>query len=189
MKQFLLATRPEEVSKAPKQSPLSVPQILMICQQVAVGMEYLAKQFIHKDLAARNCLISSSFKIKISCPCLSLDTYSQEYYNHESRIVPLRWAPKEAVIGNSWSSKSDIWSFGVLVWEVFNKAELPYSEICNEDVLHKLKVGELKLSTLKDAPESLVKLLEKCWSQNLNDRPSFSEAVAAFVELSVAVEM
>lgn len=185
----MLATRPEEISKAPKQSPLSVPQILMICQQVAVGMEYVTKQFTHKDLAARNCLISSSFKIKISCPCLSLDTYSQEYYHHESRIIPLRWAPKEAVIGNSWSTKSDVWSFGVLVWEVFSKAELPYSEISNEDVLQKLKNDELKLSAMKDIPETLVKLLEKCWLPNPIDRPSFSEAVATFVELSVAVEM
>ncbi|GIY43566.1 inactive tyrosine-protein kinase 7 [Caerostris darwini] len=189
LKQFLLATRPEEVSKAPKQSPLSVPQNLMICQQVSVGMEYLAKQFIHKDLAARNCLISSSLKIKISCPSLSLDTYAQEYFQHESKVIPLRWVSPEVIIGNNWSTKNDIWAFAVLVWEVFNKAEMPYTEMSNEEVFQKLQAGKLKLSILEDTPETLVKLLEKCWSQNPNDRPSFSEVVAVFVELSVAVQM
>ncbi|KAF8784423.1 Inactive tyrosine-protein kinase 7 like protein [Argiope bruennichi] len=189
LKQFLLATRPEEVSKAPKQAPLSVPQNLIICQQVAVGMEYLAKQFTHKDLAARNCLISSNMKIKISSPCLSLDTYAQEYFQYQSKVIPLRWAPSEAVMGNNWSAKSDVWSFACLVWEVFNKAELPYLEMSNEDVLQKLQAGKLKLSIPEEAPESLVKLLERCWSQNPSERPSFSEVVAVFVELSVAVQM
>ncbi|GFR03939.1 hypothetical protein TNCT_541111, partial [Trichonephila clavata] len=69
LKQFLLATRPEVMSRALKQSPLSVAQNLMICRDIAVGMEYLAKHFIHKDLATRNILISSDLKIKVSCPC------------------------------------------------------------------------------------------------------------------------
>lgn len=162
----------------------------MICQQVAVGMEYIAKQqFVHKDLAARNCLISSNLKIKISCPCLSMDTYSQEYYHSKSRVIPIRWAPAEAAIGDNWSTKSDVWSFAVLVWEVFYKAELPFLEMSNEEVIQKLQEGDLKLSAPDDAPESLVKLLEKCWSSNANDRPSFSEVVAVFVELSVAVQV
>ncbi|XP_054709751.1 inactive tyrosine-protein kinase 7-like [Uloborus diversus] len=190
LKQFLLATRPEEITKGPKQSPLSVPQNLMICQQVAVGMDYVAKQqFFHKDLAARNCLISSSLKIKISCPCLSLDTYSQEYYQYKSKVIPLRWASPEAVISDNWSIKSDVWSFAVLIWEVFHKAELPFSDMSNDEVMQKLQAKELKISLPNDAPDSLVKLIDKCWSQNPNDRPTFSEIVTVFVELSVAVQV
>lgn len=185
----MLATRPEEVTKSPKQCPLSIPQNLMICQQVAVGMEYISKfQFVHKDLAARNCLISSSLKIKISCPCLSMDTYSQEYYHSKSRVIPVRWAPAEAAIGDNWSTKSDVWSFAVLVWEVFHKAELPFLEMSNEEVIQKLQEGDLKHSPPENAPDSLVKLLMRCWSANASDRPSFSEVVAVFVELSVAVQ-
>ncbi|XP_035227306.1 tyrosine-protein kinase-like otk [Stegodyphus dumicola] len=190
LKQFLLATGPDDASKGPKQSPLSVSQNLMICQQIALGMEYITKQqLVHKDLAARNCLVSSNLKIKISCPCLSLDTYSQEYYHCESRIVPLRWAPAEAVIADTWSVKSDVWSFAVLVWEIFYKAELPYLEMSNEDVMQKLQGGELKLCMPKDAPEVLVKLLNKCWSENPSDRPSFSEVVTVLTEVNLSVQV
>ncbi|GFY42956.1 inactive tyrosine-protein kinase 7 [Trichonephila inaurata madagascariensis] len=189
LKQFLLATRPEGMSRALKQAPLSVAQNLMICRDIAVGMEYLSKHFIHKDLATRNILISSDFKIKVSCPCLSMDTYAQEYYHHESRILPLRWTPFEVIKEDKWSTKSDVWAFAIMVWEIFSKAELPYADMANEDIIQKLHVGKLTLSIPENMPSKLVKLMERCWSQNPNERPFFPEIAEIFTDLFIAAQM
>ncbi|PRD36426.1 UNVERIFIED_CONTAM: Ptk7 [Trichonephila clavipes] len=189
LKQFLLATRPEGMSRALKQSPLSLAQNLMICRDIALGMEYLSKHFIHKDLATRNILISSDFKIKVSCPSLSMDTYAQEYYHHESRILPLRWTPFEVIKQDKWSTKSDVWAFAIMVWEIFSKAELPYADMANEDIIQKLHVGKLTLSIPENMPSKLVKLMERCWSQNPNERPFFPEIAEIFSELFIAAQM
>ncbi|GFS45045.1 inactive tyrosine-protein kinase 7 [Nephila pilipes] len=189
LKQFLLATRPDDIAGAPKQTPLTIDQNLMICREIAIGMEYLAREFVHKDLATRNILIFSNLKIKISCPCLCKDTYDQEYYQHESRILPLRWVPLEVITENDWSTKSDAWSFATLVWEVFNKAELPYGHMTNEEVYQTRLANEIALFVSEDFPAQLIELLQRCWLRNPNARPFFPEISSVLAELYVASQM
>lgn len=178
LKQFLLATRKDHSTNGPKPSPPTTADMIGFCHQAALGMENLSNcRFTHKDLAARNCLISSKFNLKISCVGLSQDTYAQEYYLYHNRSIPLRWAPAEAVLEDEWSTKSDVWSYAVLVWEIFNQAELPFCELSDNKVFQLLKKQQLQWQTPHGAPGPLCSLLNQCWNQSPKDRPSFSEIV------------
>ncbi|XP_035226737.1 inactive tyrosine-protein kinase 7-like isoform X2 [Stegodyphus dumicola] len=186
LKQFLLATRRDNSRKGPRPPPLNVPQILGICHQVATGMEYLSNQrFTHKDLATRNCLVTSRLNIKISFPSLSRDTYAEEYFMYRNRTLPIRWAPAEAILEDEWSTKSDVWSFAVLVWELFTQADLPFSEHSDEIVLKLLNSGELRWKPPSGAPSSLCSLLLTCWSSCARDRPTFTDVVLKIGQVTV----
>ncbi|XP_067142021.1 inactive tyrosine-protein kinase 7-like isoform X1 [Centruroides vittatus] len=176
LKQFLLATRKDSPRKGPKPPPLSTAQIIGICHQVSLGMEYLSNhRFVHKDIATRNCLVSSRLNVKISSPSLSKDTYAQEYFKYQNKVIPLRWTSAEAALEDEWSTKSDVWSFAVLVWEVLTQANLPFSDKTDESILQSLKQRELTLLPPANTPEPLVEILQKCWFSNPKERPSFSD--------------
>lgn len=186
LKQFLLATRRDNQRKGPKPPPLNIPQILGICHQIATGMEHLSNQrFTHKDLATRNCLVTSRLNIKISFPSLSRDTYAEEYYVYRNRTVPLRWAPAEAILEDEWSTKSDVWSFAVLVWELFMQAMLPFSEHSDEVFLRLLNSGELRWKPPSGSPLTLNSLLMTCWSSCARDRPTFTDVVYRLGQVTV----
>ncbi|GFS70215.1 inactive tyrosine-protein kinase 7 [Nephila pilipes] len=186
LKQFLLATRRDNTRKGPKPPPLNVPQILGVCHQIATGMEYLSNQrFTHKDLATRNCLVTSRLNIKISFPSLSMDTYGAEYYLYRNRTLPIRWAPAEAILEDEWSTKSDVWSFAVIVWELFTQADLPFDELSNEAILRLMNIGELRWRPPNGAPSSLCSLLMTCWSISARDRPTFTDVVHKIGQVTV----
>lgn len=132
-----------------------------LCTQVALGMEHLSNgRFVHRDLAARNCLVSAQRQVKVSSLSLSKDVYNRsgiltgdwegvkwhqvslpacparsEYYHFRQAWIPLRWMPPEAVLEDEFSTKSDVWSFGVLMWEVFTHGEMPYTPLADDEVL------------------------------------------------------
>ena len=109
-------------------------------------MNYLSSaQLVQQDLATRNCIITSLLKIKISCPKLSKDTYSNDYVNINNRDIPLRWSSHEAIFTNNWFSKSGVWSFGILVWEVLNQPQLPFYKKSDKIIFQLLKKNQLKL--------------------------------------------
>ncbi|XP_068084846.1 inactive tyrosine-protein kinase 7 [Anabrus simplex] len=188
LKQFLLATRGGKEttrSKSPRPPQLSVTQIIQLASQVAQGMEHIANhRFIHKDLAARNCLIASNLTVKVSLVGLSKDTYSKEYCKHHNQIIPLRWLPYEAVFEDEYSTKSDVYMFGCLVWEMFHQGELPFAKMSDDAVKSALKKHELQLKPHKAAPQSLQTLLLSCWAKSPRDRPTFNELVVTISEIS-----
>ncbi|XP_060519446.1 tyrosine-protein kinase-like otk [Cylas formicarius] len=170
LKKFLVAT------KGDSPPPLTTGQSVGIVHQLSRGMEHLAhNRMIHKDLAARNCLVTSTLVVKIGMPRLSRDPYSQEYCKHINQVIPLRWLPYEAVYEDEYSTKSDVYSFGVVIWEVFSQGELPHPKINDNTFLTKLKEKKLEWKSHPSTPEPLQKLQDACLDVDPQKRPSFGQ--------------
>lgn len=152
-------------------------------------MEHISNyRFVHKDLATRNCLISSGLKIQVSNPSLCRDTYASEYYKFRNQYVPIRWLPSEAVLEDDFSTKTDVWSFACLVWEVIHQAAIPLSHLSNEKVVECLERKNVfwEPSQIQSfpIPQRLKQLLIQCWDTNPKNRPSFSSIVITLSEIS-----
>lgn len=177
LKQYLLATRSDNGRRISRVPPLSTGQKLNMCHQVALGLEHLSNhRFIHRDIASRNIMLTSSLNLKISSMSMCRDAYVCEYYPLNQNLIPLRWLPPEAALENDYSTKSDVWSFGVFVWEVFHLADLPYVNMSDEEVLKRLKVGDLQLDISSElCPMEMTELIHKCLNECPRERPQFSE--------------
>ncbi|XP_017889172.1 tyrosine-protein kinase-like otk [Ceratina calcarata] len=192
LKQFLIASRKDNTSspthetKQPRAPQLSVAQILSLSNQAAKGLKHIAdNRLVHKDIAARNCLIASNLTIKISLPCMTKEPYQQEYTKHRNQVIPLRWLPYEAVYEDEFSTKSDVYSFSCLVWEMFHQGELPFIKMNDESVLAALKAQTLVWKPHKAAPPALQELQAQCWAKDPRERPTFDEVVSKIGEIVV----
>nr|KAF6507482.1 protein tyrosine kinase 7 (inactive) [Rousettus aegyptiacus] len=174
LKQFLRISKSKDEKL--KSQPLSTKQKVALCTQVALGMEHLSNnRFVHKDLATRNCLVSAQRQVKVSALGLSKDVYNSEYYHFRQAWVPLRWMSPEAILEGDFSTKSDVWAFGVLMWEVFTHGEMPHGGQTDDEVLADLQAGKAKLPQPEGCPSKLYRLMQRCWAVSPKDRPSFSE--------------
>ncbi|XP_029926803.1 inactive tyrosine-protein kinase 7 [Myripristis murdjan] len=182
LKQFLRISKSKD--EKVKSQPISTKTKVSICAQVAQGMEHLSNhRFVHKDLAARNCLINGQRHVKVSALSLSKDVYNSEYYHYRQAWIPLRWLPAESIFEDDFSTKSDVWAFGVLMWEVFSLGEMPYTKLNDDEVLEGLQTGKLKLPVPEGCPSKVYKLMVRCWAPSLKERPSFTDIVHALGEL------
>uniref|UniRef100_A0A673T593 Protein tyrosine kinase 7 (inactive) n=1 Tax=Suricata suricatta TaxID=37032 RepID=A0A673T593_SURSU len=174
LKQFLRISQSKDEKL--KSQPLNTKQKVSLCTQVALGMEHLSNnRFVHKDLAARNCLVSAQRQVKVSALGLSKDVYNSEYYHFRQAWVPLRWMSPEAILEGDFSTKSDVWAFGVLMWEVFTHGEMPHGGQADDEVLADLQAGKARLPQPEGCPSKLYRLMQRCWALSPKDRPSFSE--------------
>ncbi|XP_068040421.1 proto-oncogene tyrosine-protein kinase ROS isoform X1 [Anomalospiza imberbis] len=164
------------------QSPLlRVTDLLDICLDVCKGCVYLEKMhFIHRDLAARNCLVSekeygrSSRIVKIGDFGLARDVYKNDYYRKRGEgLLPVRWMAPESLIDGVFTSRSDVWAFGILVWETLTLGQQPYPGFSNTEVLHHVRSGG-RLESPNNCPDDLCDLMTRCWSQEPHNRPTFS---------------
>lgn len=104
-------------------------------------------------------------------------------------MLPLRWLPHEAVFEDDFSTKSDVYSYGALVWEIFTQAELPFHRKTDNDVMSALQNHELHWKIPKNCTPSMTALLGRCWADSPRDRPTFSQIVLAISEMKVDTEM
>ncbi|XP_067340148.1 tyrosine-protein kinase transmembrane receptor ROR2 [Channa argus] len=157
-------------------STLEQADFLHVITQIAAGMEYLSsQQVIHKDLAARNILVFDKLSIKIMDLGLFRDVYSADYYNlMGTSSFPIRWMSSEALMYGKFSTDSDIWSFGVLLWETFSYGLQPYCGYSNQDVIDMIRNHQL-LSCPDDCPAWIYSLMLECWSEFPARRPRFKD--------------
>ncbi|XP_076132215.1 inactive tyrosine-protein kinase transmembrane receptor ROR1 [Alosa pseudoharengus] len=157
-------------------SSLDHGDFLHLATQVAAGMEYLAAHFVvHKDLAARNVLVGEQLHVKISDLGLSRELYTSDYYRVQpNALLPIRWMPPEAIAYGKFSSDSDIWSFGVLLWEVFSFGLQPYYGCSNQEVIEMVRKRQL-LPCPEDCPPRVYTLMTECWHEGPARRPRFKD--------------
>ncbi len=153
-------------------------------------MSYLFSQrIIHGDLATRNCLVSSDLRVKISDLGIGHDLYGADYYDNGTQLLPIRWMPPELLMssdeGPHFSLYSDIWSFGVLCWEVFTFARLPYEDLNDEQVLEDVPNGLSLPVPMEGCPLSLYAVMQDCWRRAPSERPHFSKLCAAIHSLEL----
>ncbi|XP_077672607.1 muscle, skeletal receptor tyrosine-protein kinase isoform X1 [Eretmochelys imbricata] len=148
---------------------------LGIAKQVAAGMAYLSeRKFVHRDLATRNCLVGENRVVKIADFGLSRNIYSADYYKaNENDAIPIRWMPPESIFYNRYTTESDVWAYGVVLWEIFSYGMQPYYGMAHEEVIYYVRDGNV-LSCPDDCPLELYNLMRLCWSKLPSDRPSFA---------------
>ncbi|XP_057339629.1 tyrosine-protein kinase Btk29A isoform X2 [Microplitis mediator] len=151
----------------------NVGYLLDICIQVCRGMAYLERRnYIHRDLAARNCLVGSENVVKVADFGLARYVLDDQYTSSGGTKFPIKWAPPEVLNYTRFSSKSDVWAYGVLMWEVFTCGKMPYGRLKNAEVVDRVQRG-LILEKPKACVKEVYEVMRKCWAHCPEVRPSF----------------
>ncbi|XP_011637649.1 proto-oncogene tyrosine-protein kinase ROS isoform X2 [Pogonomyrmex barbatus] len=171
---------------------LRLQDLLAMCEDVARGCRYLEElHFVHRDLACRNCLVSARDRenrvVKIGDFGLARDIYKNDYYRKEGEgLLPVRWMAPESLVDGVFTSQSDVWAFGVLMWEITSLGQQPYPARTNLEVLHYVRAGG-RLPKPLNCPSTLHQLMLRCWSA-ADARPSFKICLESIIVLRSHIE-
>ncbi|XP_076613714.1 tyrosine-protein kinase Fer isoform X1 [Chaetodon auriga] len=158
-----------------KKDELKTKQLVRFSVDAAAGMAYLeSKNCIHRDLAARNCLVGEGSVLKISDFGMSRQEDDGIYSSSGLKQIPIKWTAPEALNYGRYSSESDVWSYGILLWETFSLGICPYPGMTNQQAREQVEKG-YRMACPQRCPDDVYKVMQRCWQYNPEDRPKFSE--------------
>ncbi|KAI5144315.1 Tyrosine-Protein Kinase Fer [Manis pentadactyla] len=158
-----------------KKDDIKLKQLVKFSLDAASGMSYLeSKNCIHRDLAARNCLVGENNILKISDFGMSRQEDGGVYSSSDLKQTLIKWTAPEALNYGRYSSESDVWSFGILLWETFSLGVCPYPGMTNQQAREQVERG-YRMSAPQHCPEDIFKIMMKCWDYKPENRPKFSE--------------
>ncbi|KAM9861075.1 tyrosine-protein kinase Fes/Fps [Aulostomus maculatus] len=162
------------------EGPSLTPKMLVkMTENVAAGMEYLeTRKCIHRDLAARNCLVAEKNVVKISDFGMSRQQEDGVYSAEGGlRQIPVKWTAPEALNYGRYTTESDVWSFGVLLWETFSLGMTPYTSMNNQQTREEVEKG-YRMPAPHGCPTGISRLMSSCWQYEPRNRPSFKDLQA-----------
>ncbi|XP_065174436.1 uncharacterized protein LOC135804483 [Sycon ciliatum] len=161
-------------------------------RQIAEGMAFLTHmRMIHRDLATRNILVDRGKVLKVSDFGMTRDVYEdpdEVYIKTTGGKVPIRWMSIEALTLRTYSSESDMWAFGVVLWEIATLAKFPYSGIQNRELISELR-GGMRMEKPRGCPDETYEIMLQCWNEDPDRRPRFSELVTVFEDLPQKLDL
>uniref|UniRef100_A0A8C7I584 receptor protein-tyrosine kinase n=1 Tax=Oncorhynchus kisutch TaxID=8019 RepID=A0A8C7I584_ONCKI len=177
-----------KLAEANNPQAISQQDLVHMAIQIACGMSYLARrEVIHKDLASRNCVIDDSMQVKICDNALSRDLFPMDYHclgDNENR--PVRWMALESLLNHDFSSASDVWAFGVTLWELMTLGQTPYVDIDPFEMAAYLKDG-YRIAQPINCPDELFAVMACCWALDPEERPKFQQLVQCLTEFHAAL--
>jgi fyn-related kinase len=152
---------------------MKVPQLIDMGSQVASGMAFLENaNYIHRDLAARNILVADNRVCKVADFGLARVIDEDIYEAHTGAKFPIKWTAPEAAMYSRFTIKSDVWSFGILLYEIITYGRFPYPGMTNAEVLEKIQTG-YRMASPPNCPKNLHDIMLECWREDPNSRPTF----------------
>eukprot|EP00063_Salmo_salar_P030102 XP_014004937.1 PREDICTED: focal adhesion kinase 1-like isoform X1 [Salmo salar] len=157
---------------------LDLASLILYAFQLSTALAYLeSKRFVHRDIAARNVLVSSVDCVKLGDFGLSRYMEDSSYYKASKGKLPIKWMAPESINFRRFTSASDVWMFGVCMWEILIYGVKPFQGVKNNDVIGRIENGE-RLAMPHNCPPTLYSLMTKCWAYDPSKRPCFTELKA-----------
>uniref|UniRef100_A0A914HVK6 receptor protein-tyrosine kinase n=1 Tax=Globodera rostochiensis TaxID=31243 RepID=A0A914HVK6_GLORO len=190
--EYMLYGSLDQFLRSNSNGKLSICQMIKLLQGIASGMKYLNdKGYVHRDLAARNVLVDDRLTCKIAdfglsrglrkCvsgnACDGCESFEQqgEYTTQQGGKIPIRWTAPEAIMQHKYTTASDVWSFGVVMWEVMSFGERPYWDWTNHRVIQEVVHNGFRLPSPQDTPKRLYEMMLACWQAERHKRPTFAD--------------
>ena len=177
LKTCLCNSRPDSESESRFQS-IDFDVLIDMAVQIANGLAYLHENnILHKDVGTRSCFVENDGTIKIAHFGVGLYLHPSDYYHDNYMTLPARWMSPETLQTKMFTKSNDVWSLGVLIWELFSYADKPYGDVSDKEAMTFIAKGQL-LDCPDDCPASLYTLMKECWTMNPSKRISLGNAQA-----------